>query len=100
MDLHFVLVPRMQRFVALNMAKLSPVLTHLVVSVDGLLAPEFQFFVKTLSLRLAEKWCKAYSVTVKWVRTRLNFAIFRSTNLCIRRNRTKWRAMRFVDEKH
>ena len=39
--------------------------TPLVVSVDGLLAPEFQFFVKTLSLRLAEKWGKADSVTAK-----------------------------------
>ena len=74
--------------------------TPLVVSVDGLLAPEFQFFVKTLSLRLAEKWGKAYSVTAKWVRTRLNFAIFRATNLCIRGTRTKWRSVRFIDEEH
>ena len=63
--------------------------TPLVVSVDGLLAPEFLFFIKTLALRLSEKWGKPYSLITKWVRTRLNFAIFRATNLCIHVTRTK-----------
>ena len=72
--------------------------TPLVVSVDGLLAPEFLFFIKTLALRLSEKWGKPYSLIAKWVRTRLNFAIFRATNLCIRGTRTKWRSLRFADD--
>ena len=71
--------------------------TPLVASVDGLLAPAFQHFLKVLAGRLAEKWDKPYSKIASWIRTRLSFAIFRATNLCIRGTRAKWNSLRFED---
>ena len=72
-------------------------LTPLVASVDGLLAPAFQNFLKVLAGRLAEKWDMPYSKIASWIRTRLSFAIFRAANLCIRGTRAKWNSLRFED---
>ena len=53
--------------------------TPFVVSVDGLLHREANHFMKHIAASLATKWEKSYSETVSFVRTKLSFAILRST---------------------
>ena len=65
----------------------------LCVSVDGMLAPEADFFVRRLSDNLCAKWEQPYSVVAGWVRARLSFAILRAAVLCVRGSRTKWRSL-------
>ena len=64
-------------------------LTPLVTSIDGVLAPEFTFFLKRLADGLASKWDRPYSHVMCWVRCRISFAILRATNICIRGTRSK-----------
>jgi len=71
--------------------------TPLCVSVDGLLAPEANYFVRRLGDRLSMKWEQSFSVVMSWVRARLSFAILRAALLYVRGSRTKWRSLRVVD---
>ena len=56
---------------ALHRASFTP----LVVSVDGALGREANFFVKHLAQKLAHKWEKSNSEVIGWMRARLSFAI-------------------------
>ena len=67
--------------------------TPLVVSVDGMLAPEFANFLRRLGEALSTKWEKAYSKTMNWVKCRLSFAVLRASSVCFRGTRTKWRSL-------
>jgi len=49
--------------------------TPLCVSVDSVLGPETEFFVKRLSDFLAAKWESPYGVVMEWVQACLSFAI-------------------------
>jgi len=71
--------------------------TPLCVSVDGVLGPETEFFVKRLSDFLAAKWESPYGVVMGWVRVHLSFAILWVTLLCVCGSRTKWRSLGVVD---
>ena len=71
--------------------------TPLVVSVDGVLAPEAKYLVRRLSDTLSFKWEQPFSVVNNWVRARLSFAILRAALLCVRGSRTKWRSLGIVD---
>jgi len=53
------------------------------VSVDGMLGPEAEFFVKRMSDFLAAKWERPYSVVTEWVRACLSFVILRDALLCV-----------------
>jgi len=66
----------------------------LCVSLDGLLAPETQFFVCKLSNHFSLKWEQPISVVVSWVRACLSFAILRAALLCVHGSHTKWRSLR------
>jgi len=57
--------------------------TPLCASVDGVLGPETEFFVKRLSDFLAAKWESPYGVVMGWVQDRLSFAILWATLLCV-----------------
>ena len=61
--------------------------TPFVVSVDGLLGREAQFFIKRLAALRAEKWAKSYSEVCGYVRARISLAIARATHLCLRGSR-------------
>uniref|UniRef100_A0A1X7T7L5 Uncharacterized protein n=1 Tax=Amphimedon queenslandica TaxID=400682 RepID=A0A1X7T7L5_AMPQE len=63
--------------------------TPLCMTVDGLLGPESNSFLKRLADRLSIKWDQPYSTVICWLRTRLSFALLRATNLCIRGTRSK-----------
>ena len=71
--------------------------TPLVTSVDGVLAPEFTFFLKRIADGLSAKWDRPYNQIMCWVRCRVSFAILRATNVCIRGTRTKWRSLGLED---
>ena len=68
-------------------------LTPLVVSVDGMLAPEFASFLRRIGEALSTKWEKPYSKTMNWVNSRLSFAVLRASSVCFRGTRTKWRSL-------
>ena len=67
--------------------------TPLVVSVDGMLAPEFVSFLRRIGEALSTKWKKPYSKTMNWVKCRLSFAVLRASSVCFRGTRTKWRSL-------
>jgi len=71
--------------------------TPLCVSVDGVLGPETEFFVKRLSDFLAAKWESPYGVVMGWVRARLSVAILRAMLLCVHGSHTKWRSLGIID---
>ena len=71
--------------------------TPLVTSVDGVLAPEFTFFLKRIADGLSAKWDRPYNQIMCWVRRRISFAILRATDICIRGTRTKWRSLGLED---
>jgi len=73
-------------------------LTLLCVSVDGVLEPETEFFVKRLSDFLAAKWESPYGVVMGWVQAHLSFAILQATLLCVHGSHTKWRSLGIVDD--
>ena len=62
-------------------------------SVDGMLGGEAEVFVKLIGENLSLKWDRNYSEIMGWIRSRLSFAILRSTILCLRNSRTKWRSL-------
>ena len=67
--------------------------TPLVVSVDGMLAPEFANFLRRIGEALSTKWEKPYSKTMNWVKCRLSFAVLRASSVCFRGTGTKWRSL-------
>jgi len=71
--------------------------TLLCASVDGVLGPETEFFVKRLNDFLAVKWESPYEVVMGWVRAHLSFAILQATLLCVSGSHTKWRSLGIVD---
>jgi hypothetical protein len=58
-----------------------------VVSTDGLIGREAKNLLKQIALRLTAKWEQPYSVVRGFVNARINLAILRATNLCIRGSR-------------
>lgn len=60
-----------------------------VVSCTGGLAPIATTIVKRMSSMLSEKTETPYSEMIRWVRTRLSFAMIRSSLMCIRGARSK-----------
>ena len=71
--------------------------TPICWSVDGMFGSEAEVFLKRVSESLSSKWGKSYSETMGWVRTRMSFAILRSSILCLRGSRTKWRCLGLED---
>ena len=67
--------------------------TPLVVSVDGMLAPEFANFLRRIGEALSTKWEKPYSKTMNWVKCRLSFTVLRASSVCFQGTRTKWRSL-------
>ena len=66
-------------------------------SVDGMLGGEAEVFVKLIGENLSLKWDRNYREIMGWIRSRLSFAILRSTILCLRNSRTKWRSLGVED---
>jgi len=63
--------------------------TPLIFTTNGGMARECQAFYGRIAQLLAEKWKTPASTTVAWVRSRLSFALIRSTHMSIRGSR-KW----------
>jgi hypothetical protein len=59
----------------------------IVVSTYGLIGREGNNLLKQMALRLTAKWEQPYSVVRGFVNARINLAILRATNLCIRGSR-------------
>ena len=71
----------------------------LIFTTNGGMGRECQAFYNRLAQILAEKWGTAQSITVSWLRTRISFALCRSTNMCVRGSR-KWRTKMPVLQEH
>ena len=67
--------------------------TPLVVSVDGMIAPEFASLLRKIGEALSTKWEKHYSKTMNWVKFRLSFAVLCASSVCFRGTRSKWRIL-------
>ena len=65
----------------------------LVVSVDGMLGPEFASFLRRIGEALSTKWENPYRKTMNRVKCRLSFAVLRASSVCFRGTRTKWRSL-------
>ena len=55
--------------------------TLICCSVDGMFGSEAEVFLKRASESLSSKWGKSYSEIMGWVRTRMSFAILRTSIL-------------------
>eukprot|EP00923_Selenidium_pygospionis_P053640 GHVN01093213.1.p1 GENE.GHVN01093213.1~~GHVN01093213.1.p1 ORF type:complete len:137 (+),score=20.63 GHVN01093213.1:337-747(+) len=71
--------------------------TPFVVSVDGAFGAEANTFLSQIARKLVLKWEMKYSQVMRWVRTRMSFAVLRATNACVRGSRVRWRSVREVD---
>ena len=71
----------------------------LIFTTNGGMGRECQVFYNRLAQELSRKWGTIQSQTVAWLRTRLSFALCRSTNMCIRGSR-KWNAKTPVAQDH
>ena len=63
--------------------------TPLVCSTDGVLHREYRAYQIRLASRLATKWQRPYSVVMKWVKLRMQFAVFRAVDLRLRGTRRR-----------
>ena len=66
----------------------NSVFTPLVFSTSGGMSKECTVFYKRLADLLSKKKDEPYSVTMGWLRCRLNFALLRSSILCVRGSRS------------
>ena len=62
--------------------------TPLIFSTNGGMGRECESFVHALAIMLAKKRDQPFSCVINWVRTKLSYALTRSTVLCIRGSRT------------
>jgi hypothetical protein len=58
-----------------------------VVSTDGLIGREAKNLLKQIALQPTAKWEQPYSVGRGFINARINLAILRATNICIRHSR-------------
>jgi len=61
--------------------------TPLVFTTNGGTGREAQIFIRSLAALMAEKRGELFSLTLNYLRTKISFALIRSTVLCIRGSR-------------
>lgn len=71
--------------------------TPFVISTDGIVQREGEHFLKRLASRLADKWTKSYSDTMRFIRTQFSIAVLRATDHCIRGARRKMQPLHCED---
>ena len=71
--------------------------TPICCSVDGMFANEAQIFLSRVAEILMIKWERTYGEVMGWIKTRMSFAMLRSSILCLRGSRTKWRCLGLED---
>ena len=62
--------------------------TPMIFTTNGGSGREAQIFIKALALLMSEKRDELLSMTLNFIRTKLSFALIRSTVLCVRGSRT------------
>ena len=62
--------------------------TPLVFTTTGGMAPECQVYHKRFAELLSVKKGEDYSTTMSWIRTKISFAILRTSLLCLRGSRS------------
>ena len=72
--------------------------TPLVYSVDGMACREARSFEKQIASLLADKWERAYSEMVGYVRGRMAMSILRPNNVCLWGARVKNRTVPWVED--
>ena len=69
-------------------ATFSPI----IATCDAVFDKEAEIYFKRLAVHLSQKWKSNYSVTLGFIRARMQLCILRSVSLCLRGSRTKWRS--------
>ena len=66
--------------------------TPLIISCDGVIAKEYESFVKQTATKLCEKWHKPYSVIIAWLKTKIQISLIRAVSIRLRGTRKfiKW----------
>ena len=67
--------------------------TPICFSVDGMIGKDVEHLFKEMGDYLADKREKRYSDVMRWIRTRLSFAILRANILCLKGSHTQWRSL-------
>lgn len=60
----------------------------LIFSTSGGMGPTAKIVYKKIAAMIAEKRDQSYSITIKWIRCRLSFALIRSSIMCLRGHRS------------
>ena len=71
--------------------------TPILATCDAVFDREAETYFKRLAVHLSNKWNSSYSVTLSFIRARMQVCILRSVSLCIRGSRTRWRRARVED---
>lgn len=62
--------------------------TPLIFTTNGGTGRECEHFIKALALQMSDKKDERYAMTINYIRTKLSFALIRSSVLCLRGTRT------------
>jgi len=71
--------------------------TPILATCDAVFDNEAENYFKRMAVHLSKKWDSNYSQTISYVRARMQICILRSTSLCLRGCRTKWRGAGLED---
>ena len=63
----------------------------LIFTTNGGMGRECIIFYNRIAQELSSKWSTQPSQTIAWLRTRISFALCRSTHMCVRGSRRWWR---------
>jgi hypothetical protein len=64
-------------------------ISPLVFTTSGGMGPTATIVYKRIASMIAEKRDQPYSITMKWIRCRISFALIRSAIMCLRGNRSR-----------
>jgi hypothetical protein len=71
--------------------------TPIIATYDAIFDREALAYFKRLASILSQKWGLSYSATAGWLNARIQICILRSTSMCLRGSRSKWRGAGLED---
>ena len=65
--------------------------TPILATCDAVFDKNAEIYFRRMAVHLSKKWNSNYSVTLSFIRARMQVCILISVSLCLRGSRTKWR---------